>query len=738
MRIQNRFYLLSVPLLLACGELPETKPTTNTTEANIELSVDVVDFGELQIGSLSTETFAIRNTGDDDLIVQSISALPPFTSPSGGGFQLAPGTETSITVQFLPTTYAPVMGSLTITSNDPDQSQLVLPLQGATITDLDGDGYKNVVAGGDDCDDDDDNIHPGADDEWYDGIDSDCAGNNDYDQDGDGYETMVWNDDSRQGGGDCQDNNASMHPGAPDAWYDGVDSNCDGHDDFDQDGDGSRSLLHGRGSDCNDLDAHINTSGIEAINGLDDDCDGNVDMPVPAWNTDKLILGTAANDRTGWTLTTGDMDGDNRTDILVGLSGYQGNKGGVAVLTQTSIPAISQSSIANAYNIFPGSLANDAAGSALSFLGDFGSGGPSLAVGAPGVSSNSGRVYLIEGDEVVYGGDLDDAYLTITGQASSYFGDGLTQDVDLDGDGFSDLFGHYRSSSNNYFWLLYGDSVLTGAVTNSDMDLQLSSTGTHANAWRHMPSTGDLDGDGLDDIIRCDHRYTSTTGGYLASEANVLWGNTVRYSSSGTLPIGSVTTTIFSATGSSSSNGDGYMLHGACGIMPDWNGDGMDEFWTFITQSDDNFTGIYVFNGNADWKQNGADLNPNEDASYFIMVPSSGPPVSTFRPMGDWDHDGISEVGIGFGAASSGSSAGKVWMLSSQLAPGMNYNQNNLAALVVGDDEYFQARYGNVLSIVPGDLNRDGKKDWLVSDWGYLGSAGGSTNQGALYITYQR
>ena len=38
-------------------------------------------------------------------------------------------------------------------------------------------------------------------------------------------------------------------------------------DDFDQDGDGSRSQLHGRGSDCDDLDPNINLNGVEAING---------------------------------------------------------------------------------------------------------------------------------------------------------------------------------------------------------------------------------------------------------------------------------------------------------------------------------------------------------------------------------------------------------------------------------------------------------------------------------------
>ena len=485
------------------------------------------------------------------------------------------------------------------------------------------------------------------------------------------------------------------------------------------------------------MDPNINLNGTEAINGVDDDCDGTSDFPVPAWNSDRIITGTSANDRVGWSLTTGDIDQDGKDDVLVGMKSYQG-KGGVAIMTQSTLPVLSTSSVSDAYNIFAGQLSNDQAGFALSFLSDTGTGAPSLAIGAPGASSNSGKVYLLEGDEAVYGGDLDDAFLTIEGTGGSYFGDGLTQDIDLDGDGLSDIFGHYRSGSNNYYWFLYGDPTLAGTISYTDVDLRVSSTGTHANAWRHMPSTGDLDGDGMDDIVYCDHRTTSTSSGYHISFANVIWGDNNRYDSgSSSVSMSSVATSIVSATGSGSSNSDGYMLRAACGIMPDWNGDGKDEFWAFFTQSDDDFTGIYVFDGDSDWKVNGADLDPNDDASYFFLVPDSGGPVANFREMGDWDGDGISEVGIGFGQDDSNNGGGRVWMVSSQTPGGLQYTQQDLAAMVIGDDEYGQSTYGNVLSTVPGDLNNDGMADWLVADWGYFGT-NNTTDMGALYLTFQR
>ena len=42
-----------------------------------------------------------------------------------------------------------------------------------------------------------------------------------------------------------------------------------------------RALDFMGGLDCDDTDSDINTS-VEAVNGLDDDCDGVVDNPVPA------------------------------------------------------------------------------------------------------------------------------------------------------------------------------------------------------------------------------------------------------------------------------------------------------------------------------------------------------------------------------------------------------------------------------------------------------------------------
>lgn len=84
-------------------------------------------------------------------------------------------------------------------------------------SDADGDGFGADV----DCNETDATIHPDAAEVPYDGIDQDCDGVDLVDVDGDG------GTGSGAGGDDCDDTNPHIYPGAEE-WCDAVDHDCDG------------------------------------------------------------------------------------------------------------------------------------------------------------------------------------------------------------------------------------------------------------------------------------------------------------------------------------------------------------------------------------------------------------------------------------------------------------------------------------------------------------------------------
>jgi predicted outer membrane repeat protein len=68
---------------------------------------------------------------------------------------------------------------------------------------------------------------------------------------------------------DCNDGDATINPNAEERWYDGIDQDCSGGSDFDQDGDGDPV-----GSDCDDTD-ETRAGSFQDLNPfIDIDCDG--------------------------------------------------------------------------------------------------------------------------------------------------------------------------------------------------------------------------------------------------------------------------------------------------------------------------------------------------------------------------------------------------------------------------------------------------------------------------------
>ena len=89
----------------------------------------------------------------------------------------------------------------------------------------------------------------------------------DIDGDGWGAELLASCDappDKPTQGGDCADEDASVWPGAEDVWYDGVDADCDGWSDYDQDHDGEDHWDYG-GTDCRDRAPEVGATRCENL-----------------------------------------------------------------------------------------------------------------------------------------------------------------------------------------------------------------------------------------------------------------------------------------------------------------------------------------------------------------------------------------------------------------------------------------------------------------------------------------
>ncbi len=139
---------------------------------------------------------------------------------------------------------------------------------GTPGSDEDGDGYT-VDEG--DCDDADENVHPGASEVCDDGKDNDCDGAKDADElDGDDDGVTVCD-------GDCDDTKPEVNPSALEVCDDGIDNDCDGEKDageLDDDGDGTTLCM----GDCDDGDDSVHPGAAEICDdGKDNDCDGAMD-----------------------------------------------------------------------------------------------------------------------------------------------------------------------------------------------------------------------------------------------------------------------------------------------------------------------------------------------------------------------------------------------------------------------------------------------------------------------------
>jgi hypothetical protein len=475
--------------------------------------------------------------------------------------------------------------------DEPDAVDAVL-----WYADADGDGYgredsttractqpNGYAPQAGDCDDTDPDVNPGG-AETCDGQDEDCDGVIDEnpvdagrvyrDADGDGYgddavSMITCNAPSGfvVGGGDCDDGDPAIHPDALELCN-LLDDDCDGDADEGDDLDGDGVAV----CDCDETDPYVHPGAEEACgHSLDDDCDGypmecGVSGTLLASEADGVIYGgydyyaygsVAVGDvdgdgeaevllgeptDTGWdgvghlfldpvfgehhqdeapvhlvrpasgdlasteqaaVVALGDLDVDGFDDVLLGDAGSYGWSGGGAVLLFYS-PLLGEEDISLADATLQSTEEDDAFSDSL-VTGDLtGDGVGDVIVGAPGLYGHAaidGSVYVFAGPPM---GTLSpaDAAVTLHGESGSQAGVSATGDVD--GDGLDDLLVGAPSCAD-------GDGDPPGAAylllgpLAGDLDLADAPVRLLGTMTEGNIGTrvdlGDLDGDGLPDLL---------------------------------------------------------------------------------------------------------------------------------------------------------------------------------------------------------------------------------------------
>ncbi len=212
-------------------------------------------------------------------------------------------------------------------------------------------------------------------------------------------------------------------------------------------------------------------------------------LSLPTGSLIQAMVGEGMGQQFGAAVAGGvDVNGDNVPDVLVGAPGYdQGfsfdNRGRGYLFSGSDGTLLHTVTGLNSY---------DAYGSAVCFMDDVdGDGTPDFAVGGYGYLGQQGIVHVVSGATGI------DIYTVSGATPGSRFGYAVDSIADLDGDGHRELlvgapFDSVNSGAGRVF-------VLSGA--SGTIISLIDGTQPSEHSGTSVCSSGDLDGDGIEEII---------------------------------------------------------------------------------------------------------------------------------------------------------------------------------------------------------------------------------------------
>ena len=362
-------------------------------------------------------------------------------------------------------------------------------------------------------------------------------------------------------------------------------------------------------------------------------------------------------------------------------------------------------------------------------VGDFnGDGFQDLAIGVFDSTNAQEKVIIL------FGG-VDDELLrmTILGESNSRFGYSLAGVGDVNGDGFDDLavgapyarsLASYPSDPVGSVWVIFGGEPVD--QLNAD---ELSTRGFARHGisrfrsfGNNVSASGDINGDGLDDVLIRESDSTS-------SSVFVLFGGNRR----GILPINTL--------GESIRFFNSQTLGIGLGAGGDINQDGYAE-----SVLGDSLSGVqgngYVFVHLGLASPSSISIFPNTNRFRSIQGESLSILGTTVTGIGDHDGDGITDYGFGAGEAkrNNQNAAGSAYLL-----PGariLSSTANASANLPELDDEVLDFRGSRLLDKTGvgitgvGDMNGDGGADWAFSQSGFFPP--GASVKGRVFVLFSQ